>query len=106
MNKEVIMNDDSKNQDENLVAQSISEISVVADELSKHANEQLPPEAQQHEKEINLNELFPDKEANLNALFPDAEVKHLLKSIAKNKKDMTAIKERLKNENEAPNEDK
>ena len=105
MNKEIIMNDDSKNQDENLVAQSISKISVAADELSRHTNEQLPPEAQ-HEKEIDLNELFPDTEANLNVLFPDAEVKHLLKSIAKNKKDMTAIKERLKNENEAPNEDK
>ena len=57
------------------------------------------------EQEINLNELFPDAKVDLNNLFPDTEVKHLLKNIIKNKKDMGSIKERLSNENETPAED-
>ena len=56
------------------------------------------------EQEINLNALFPDAKTDLNNLFPDTEVKHLLKNIIKNKKDMGSIKERLTNENETPTE--
>ena len=73
------------------------------DELSLPAEPRL--EGRPNEKKIDLNLLFPDTETNLNDLFPDAEVKHLLKSITKNKKDMSAIKERLTNENETSDED-
>jgi len=52
------------------------------------------------EKEIDLNLLFPDFEADLNALFPDADIKHLLKSVTKNKKDLHSLKERFLEENE------
>jgi hypothetical protein len=52
------------------------------------------------EKEIDLNLLFPDFEADLNALFPDADIKHLLKSVTKNKKDLHSLKERFLDENE------
>ena len=100
------MNGDSKNQKDIPMSQLISESSLAADELSRHTNEQFPPGEQPHEKEIDLNELFPDSETNLNELFPDAEVKHLLKSITKNKKDMNLIKERLTNENETSDENK
>jgi hypothetical protein len=53
------------------------------------------------EKEIDLNLLFPDSEADLNALFPDEDIKHLLKSVTKNKKDLHSLKERFLLENEA-----
>ena len=53
------------------------------------------------EKEIDLNLLFPDSEADLNALFPDEDIKHLLKSVTKNKKDLHSLKERFLQENEA-----
>jgi hypothetical protein len=52
------------------------------------------------EKEIDLNLLFPDSEADLNALFPDEDIKHLLKSVTKNKKDLHSLKERFLQENE------
>lgn len=52
------------------------------------------------EKEIDLNFLFPDSEADLNALFPDADIKQLLKSVTRNKKDLHALKERFIQENE------
>ncbi len=52
------------------------------------------------EKEIDLNLLFPDSETDLNALFPDADIKHLLKSVTRNKKDLHALKERFLQENE------
>jgi hypothetical protein len=52
------------------------------------------------EKEIDLNLLFPDAEADLNALFPDEDIKHLLKSVTKNKKDLHSLKERFVQENE------
>ncbi len=52
------------------------------------------------EKEIDLNLLFPDSEADLNALFPDSDIKHLLKSVTKNKKDLHSLKERFIQENE------
>jgi hypothetical protein len=50
--------------------------------------------------------LFPDADTDLNNLFPDDEVKHLLKNIIKNKKDMGLIKERLATENKTPEESK
>ena len=56
------------------------------------------------ERAIDLNKLFPDSEMDLNDLFPDTEVKHLLKKIIKNKKDMNLIKERLVTENKTPEE--
>jgi hypothetical protein len=52
------------------------------------------------EKEIDLNLLFPDSDADLNALFPDEDIKHLLKSVTKNKKDLHSLKERFLQENE------
>ena len=52
------------------------------------------------EKEIDLNLLFPDSETDLNALFPDADIKHLLKSVTRNKKDLHSLKERFIQENE------
>ena len=64
--------------------------------LEEHINEQA----------IDLNKLFPDAETDLNNLFPDDEVKHLLKNIIKNKKDMSLIKERLATENKTPEESK
>jgi len=64
--------------------------------LEEHINEQA----------IDLNKLFPDAETDLNNLFPDDEVKHLLKNIIKNKKDMGLIKERLATENKTPEENK
>jgi hypothetical protein len=52
------------------------------------------------EKEIDLNLLFPDSEADLNKLFPDEDIKHLLKSVTKNKKDLHSLKDRFLQENE------
>ena len=52
------------------------------------------------EKEIDLNLLFPDSETDLNALFPDEDIKLLLKSVTKNKKDLHSLKERFIQENE------
>ncbi len=60
--------------------------------------------AQPVEKEIDLNLLFPDSEADLNVLFPDADIKHLLKSVTKNKKDLHSLKERFLQENETDEE--
>jgi len=56
--------------------------------------------AEPEEKEIDLNLLFPDSENDLNALFPDEDIKHLLKSVTKNKKDLHSLKERFLQENE------
>jgi len=52
------------------------------------------------EKEIDLNLLFPDSKTDLNALFPDREIKHLLKSVTRNNKDLNSLKERFLQENE------
>jgi hypothetical protein len=52
------------------------------------------------EKEIDLNLLFPDSEADLNKLFPDEDIKHLLKNVTRNKKDLHSLKERFLQENE------
>ena len=68
--------------------------------------EETPLEKHLDEQTIDLNELFPDADTDLNNLFPDDEVKHLLKNITKNKKDMGLIKERLATENETTEESK
>ncbi len=57
------------------------------------------PESGEREKEIDLNPLFPEAEGDLNALFPDPEIKRLLKSIQKNKKDLHNLRERFTQEN-------
>ena len=100
------MNDKNPTQEHNPTPPTMSGNSIRADELPSSEKGELSPEEEVHEKEIDLNELFPDMETNLNDLFPDKEVKHLLKSIAKNKKDMSAIKERLTIENETFDENK
>ena len=75
---------------------------IATGELTVPTQEKLDQDEPSREKEIDLNALFPDVETNLNDLFPDAEVKHLLKNIIKNKKDMGLIKERLATENKTP----
>ena len=97
------MNDPNPTREQTSTPQPVPENSVMDDELSLPAEPRL--EGRPNEKEIDLNLLFPDIETNLNDLFPDAEVKHLLKSITKNKKDMNSIKERLANENKTLNEE-
>ena len=99
------MNDTNPTREQNPTPQGVPENSVTANELSLSIREDFPLEEQPHKKKIDLNELFPDAETDLNDLFPDIEIKHLLKSITKNKKDMSAIKERLTNENETFGED-
>jgi len=64
----------------------------------------LEPESQ--EKEIDLNILFPDAETDLNSLFPDEEMRHLLKSVSKNRKDLHALKDRFLMENETEDDAK
>ena len=93
-------------QKQNSIPQPGPEAPLEADELSLSMPEELNLEGQPHKKEIDLNELFPGTGTNLNDLFPDEKVKNLLKSITKNKKDMSAIKERLANENQTFGNDK
>ena len=100
------MNDKNPTQEQNPTPQPVLKDSVTADELSRPTRKELPFEENPYEKEIDLNELFPESGTNLNDLFPDLEVKHLLKSITKNKKDLSAIKERLTTENTTPDKDK
>ena len=57
------------------------------------------------EKEIDLNILYPDAETNLNELFPEREMKRLLKSINKNKKDLHRMRERFCDENEVEDDE-
>lgn len=59
-----------------------------------------PSDTAPPEKEIDLNSIFPDAETDLNRLFPDADIKQLLKSVNKNKKDLHALKDRFVQENE------
>ena len=56
------------------------------------SEEEAPPS---RAEEIDLNKVFPEVETNLNALFPDPEMKRLLKKVQKNKKDLTALRERF-----------
>ncbi|GJL79088.1 MAG: hypothetical protein NPINA01_20770 [Nitrospinaceae bacterium] len=68
--------------------------------------EESPQAAEPVEKEIDLNSIFPDAETDLNALFPDEEIKHLLKKVSKNKKDLHALKDRFLEENETEDDAK
>jgi len=76
------------------------------DDESSSMKEESSLEKHLDEQTIDLNELFPDTEADLNNLFPEEEVKHLLKKIIKNKKDMGMIKKRLTTENETSDDNK
>ncbi|MFQ5451623.1 MAG: hypothetical protein ACE5E9_13430 [Nitrospinaceae bacterium] len=64
-------------------------------ENSEEASDSAAPE-----KEIDLNALFPGAENDLNALFPDDEIKHLLKRVRKNKKELHQLKDRFLQEND------
>ena len=92
-------------QEQNSTPQSITKNSVSGDE-SPSMQEETPLEKHLDKQTIDLNELFPDADTDLNNLFPDDEVKHLLKNIIKNKKDMGLIKERLATENKISKESK
>ena len=59
----------------------------------KAASEEEAPSSRA--EEIDLNRIFPEVETDLNALFPDQETKRLLKKVQKNKKDLTALRERF-----------
>ena len=99
------MNKTNPTQEQNSTPQSITNNSVSGDE-SPSMQEETPLEKHLDEQAIDLNELFPNADTDLNNLFPDDEVKHLLKNIIKNKKDMGLIKERLATENKTPKESK
>ncbi len=104
-NKEAFLTNTNPIQEQNSTPQSITKNSVSGDE-SPSMQEETPLEKHLDEQTIDLNELFPDADTDLNNLFPDDEVKHLLKNIIKNKKDMGLIKERLATENKTSEESK
>ena len=99
------MNNTNPIEEQNSTLQPITKSSAPGDE-SLSMQEETPLEKHLDEQTIDLNELFPDADTDLNNLFPDDEVKHLLKNIIKNKKDMGLIKERLATENKTPKESK
>ena len=102
-NREVFLNNTNTIQEQNSTPQSSTKNSVSGDE-SPSMQEETPFEKHLDKLTIDLNELFPDADTDLNNLFPDYEVKHLLKNIIKNKKDMGLIKDRLATENKTPEE--
>ena len=104
-NKEAFLNNTNPIQEQNSTPQPITKNSASDDE-SPSMQEETSLEKHPDEQTIDLNELFPDSDTDLNNLFPDDEVKHLLKNIIKNKKDMGLIKERLATENKTPDESK
>ena len=99
------MNDTDPTQKPNSTPQLITKNSASDDE-SPSMQDETPMEKHLDEQTVDLNELFPDADTDLNNLFPDNEVKHLLKNIIKNKKDLGLIKERLAAENKTPEENK
>ena len=104
-NKEAFLNNTDPTQEQNSTPQPITKNSISDDE-SPSMQEETSLEKHLDEQTIDLNKLFPDADTDLNNLFPDDEVKHLLKNIIKNKKDMGLIKERLATENKIPKESK
>ena len=50
------------------------------------------------EAEIDLNAVFPEEEKDLNELFQDEEMRHLLKKIQRNKKDLHTMTGRFTDE--------
>jgi hypothetical protein len=99
------LNSVNPNQDPKSTPDLISKNSAPGDESSS-MKEQNSLEKHLDEQAIDLNELFPDTETDLNILFPEDEVKHLLKKIIKNKKDMGLIKKRLTTENKTFDDNK
>ena len=104
-NKEAFLNNTNPTQEQKSTLQPIIKNSV-SDDGSPSMQEETPLEKHLDEQTIDLNKLFPDADTDLNNLFPDDEVKHLLKNIIKNKRDMGLIKERLATENKTPEENK
>jgi hypothetical protein len=104
-NKEACLNDTNPIQEQNSNPRSVAKNSISGDK-SPPKQQETTSEENFDKKTIDLNELFPDADTDLNNLFPDDEVKHLLKNIIKNKKDMGLIKERLATENKTPEESK
>ena len=104
-NKEAFLNNTNPTQEQKSTLQPIIKNSV-SDDGSPSMQEETPLEKHLDEQAIDLNELFPDADTDLNNLFPDDKVKHLLKNIIKNKKDMGLLKERLATENKTPEESK
>ena len=104
-NKEAFLSNTNPIQEQNSTPQSITKNSTSDDE-SPSMQEETPLEKHLDEQTIDLNELFPDADTDLNNLFPDYEVRHLLKKIIKNKKDLGLIKERLATENKTPEKSK
>ena len=104
-NEEAFLNNTNPIQEQNPTPQLIAKNSVSDDE-SPSTQEETPLEKHLDKLTIDLNKLLPDADTDLNNLFPDDEVKHLLKNIIKNKKDMGLIKERLATENKTPEESK
>ena len=72
--------------------------SAAPDNTEAGAGEVTQEEA--HEKEIDLNSLFPEAETDLNSLFPDEEMKRFLKGLSRNKKDLLTLNERFIEENQ------
>ena len=105
-NKEAFLNNTNPPQEQKSTLQPITKNSVSGEETPLSTQEETPLEKHLDKQTIDLNELFPDADTDLNNLFPDYEVKHLLKNIIKNKKDMGLIKERLATENKTPKESK
>ena len=99
------MNNTNPIQEQNSTPQPITK-NYISDDESPSMQEETSLEKHLDKQTIDLNELFPDTDTDLNNLFPDDEVKHLLKNIIKNKKDMGLIKERLATENNTPKESK
>ena len=104
-NKEAFLNNTNPIQEQNSTPRPITKNSVSGDGSSS-TQEETPLEKHLDKQTIDLNELFPDADTDLNNLFPDDDLKHLLKNIIKNKKDMGLIKERLATENKTPKESK
>ena len=105
-NKEAFLNNTNPPQEQKSTLQPITKNSVSGEETPLSTQEETPLEKHLDKQTIDLNELFPDTDTDLNNLFPDYEVKHLLKNIIKNKKDMGLIKERLATENKTPEKSK
>lgn len=104
--KELFMNDTNLTQKENVISLQPSKNKVAATELPSSVEGETDLDNSAYEREIDLNELFPEVKIDLNDLFPDAQLKQLLKSIIKNKKEMSTIKERLATENQTSGEKK
>ena len=104
-NEEAFLNNTNPIQEQNSTPRPITK-NFVSGDGSPSMQEETPLEKHLDKQTIDLNELFPDADTDLNNLFPDDEVKHLLKNIIKNKKDMGLIKDRLATENKTPEESK